>query len=79
MLSTKSLEQSGKRVSALAHRGVDRVLDTSYYLRKKAEQVSDQTVDYVKHDPVKAVLIAAATAAALMAVFSLLSHSRDRR
>jgi hypothetical protein len=33
---------------------------------------------YIKHDPVKSVLIAAATGAALMALISLVSDTRKR-
>jgi ElaB/YqjD/DUF883 family membrane-anchored ribosome-binding protein len=36
-------------------------------------------VQYVRAEPVKAVLIAAATGAALMALVGLMSRSRDRR
>ena len=79
MLSSKSLERSAGRVSALAHRGVDRVRDTSHHLRERAQQASDQTVNYIRDDPVKAILIAAAAAAAVMAVLNLFSHARGRR
>nr|MDP2190402.1 hypothetical protein [Rhodoferax sp.] len=61
-----------------AQRGVDSVRETSQQLRDKAQQASATTVNYVKHEPVKAILIAAATGAALMALISLISHSRGR-
>ena len=56
----------------------DSVRETSQQLRDKAQHASATTVNYVKHEPVKAILIAAATGAALMALISLLSHSRHR-
>lgn len=74
-----SAERAGAQVSALAQRGIDSVCDTSHQLRLKAEHASENTVAYIKHDPVKSVLIAAATGAALMALISLVSHARDRR
>jgi len=47
-------------------------------LRKKADRASDNTVSYIRHEPVKSVLIAAATGAALVALISLLAPSRSR-
>lgn len=42
------------------------------------EHASDTTVNYIREEPVKAVLMAAATGAALMALVSLVARSRDR-
>ncbi len=68
------------RVSAqageLAQRGVDAVRDTSQQLRDKAVRASDGTVNYIRDEPVKAMLIAAATGAALMALIGLMSRNR---
>lgn len=41
-----------------------------------AARATDSTVSYIKDEPVKAMLIAAATGAALAALMSLLSRSR---
>lgn len=60
-----------------ARRGVEAVRDTSAQLRDKAQQASDTTVSYIKDEPVKAMLIAAATGAALMALISLIGRSRN--
>ena len=49
----------------------------SQHLREKAVQASDSTIGYIKDEPVKAMLIAAATGAALMAMLSLLTRRRD--
>ena len=73
------LNRATEQVSALAQRGVDRVRETSLQLRDRALRASDSTVNYVRDEPVKAMLIAAATGAALMALVSLMSGSRDRR
>jgi ElaB/YqjD/DUF883 family membrane-anchored ribosome-binding protein len=53
------------------------VRDSSQQLREKAVQASDQTVAYIKDEPVKSMLIAAATGAALMGLISLMGRSRD--
>ncbi len=67
-------EQAG----ALAQRGVDAVKESSQQLREKAQKASDTTVGYISQDPIKAMLIAAATGAALMALIGLMGRSRDR-
>lgn len=92
MFDNKSLEQVGsladqavqsaglaiKSTQRVANDALDSVRDTSRQLRDTARQASDSTVDYIRDDPVKAILIAAATGAALMALVSLVSHSRER-
>ncbi|MEO6410214.1 MAG: hypothetical protein ABIO45_15880 [Burkholderiaceae bacterium] len=60
-----------------ARRGIAAVKDTTQQLRDKANQATDTTVTYIKDDPIKAMLIAAATGAALMALLSLMGRSRD--
>ena len=72
------LERASAQASAIAHRGMDTVRNTSHQLRVKADHASDTTVAYIKDEPVKAVLIAAATGAVLMALVSLVTRSRDR-
>lgn len=72
------LNRATEQVSELAQLGVDSVREASQQLRDKALRASDNTVNYIKDEPVKALLIAAATGAALMAMVSLMSRSRDR-
>ena len=62
----------------LAQRGMEALRDSSRQVRETAAKASDQTVNYIKDEPLKSVLIAAATGAALMALVSLVSRSRDR-
>jgi len=71
------LNRSSEQLAALAQRGVDAVRDSSQQLKDKALRASDTTVGYIKDEPVKAMLIAAATGAALMALIGLLSRSRN--
>ncbi len=70
------LDRAAEQASALAHRGVDAVRNGSQQLRNTALHATDTTAGYIKNDPIKAVLIAAATGAALMALMSLISRSR---
>lgn len=58
-----------------ARRGMAAVKESTQQLREKAVQATDSTVTYIKDDPIKAMLIAAATGAALMALVSLMGRS----
>lgn len=71
------LNRVAEKAETLARRGVDAVKDSSAQIREKALRVSDSTVGYIKDEPVKSILIAAATGAALMALVSLMTRSRD--
>ena len=58
------------------HRSVDALRDTTTQLRDQAAKVTDATAGRVRDEPLKAVLIAAAVGAALMAVIGLISRAR---
>lgn len=71
------LNRVAEKAETLARRGMGAVKDSSQQLRERATQVSDNTVGYIKDEPVKAILIAAATGAALMALIGMMTRSRD--
>jgi ElaB/YqjD/DUF883 family membrane-anchored ribosome-binding protein len=71
------LNRATEQASALAQRGLDAARNSAQQLRQTALQATDTTAGYIKNDPIKAVLIAAATGAALMALVSLMSRSRS--
>lgn len=71
-----ALNRLSTQAETMARRGVEKVRDTSAQLREKALQASDTTVGYIKDEPVKSMLIAAATGAALMGLIGLMSRSR---
>jgi len=71
----KTLDKLAEQASALAQRGVDAMRDRSQQVREQALRASDNTLNYIKDEPVKAVLIAAVTGAALMALIGLLRKS----
>ena len=60
-----------------ARRGMDAMRESTQQLRERAQRATDTTVAYVKDEPIKSMLIAAATGAVLMGVIALLSRSRD--
>ena len=63
----------------LADRGARAVREGTQKLREETAHAAESTVGYIKDEPVKAVLIAAATGAALMALVMLASRSLGSR
>lgn len=70
-----AINQAAEQVNALAQRGMDSVRNGSRHLVDSAHRVSDTTVSYVREEPVKSMLIAAATGAALMAMITMMTRS----
>jgi len=66
------IERAGEQASALAQRGIETVRERSLQLRDQAVRASDNTVGYIRDEPVKSVLIAAAAGAILVALLGLL-------
>lgn len=79
MFFKKSLEPSGHLVDQIVQSADHALRDTSRQLRDQAQRASDNAVSYIKEEPGKAMLIAAATTAALLVLVSLLRHPRGRR
>ena len=71
------LNRVSSQAEAAARRGMEAVRDTSQQLRDRALRASDSTVGYIKDEPIKSMLIAAATGALLMGLISLMTRSRD--
>lgn len=65
-----------ERAEALARRSADAVRDGTQQVREKAVMASDRTIAYIKDEPVKAVLIAAAAGAAMVVLANMISRSR---
>jgi ElaB/YqjD/DUF883 family membrane-anchored ribosome-binding protein len=72
------LSRGSEQIGALTQRSVNAVRDGTQQVRDTALRASDTTVDYVRHEPVKAMLIAAATGAALMALVGLLTRAHAK-
>lgn len=69
-----ALNRLATEAERLARRGVDAVREGSQQLRDQTLRTADSTVGYIKDEPVKAVLIAAAVGAALMALVAMVSR-----
>lgn len=74
--ATPALLRVAEQAGALLERSADAVRDGSKQLRDGALRASDRTVDYIRDEPLKSVLIAAAGGAALMALAQLVSRQR---
>lgn len=72
--TSHAIDQAGD----LTKRGVQAVREGGQQLREKAQSMGETTVDYIQQEPVKAMLIAAATGAALMAMLNLINRSGHR-
>ncbi len=68
---------SAEKALGATHRGIEAVRESSKQWLSRAQHASDSTTDFIKQEPVKAVLIAAATGAALMGLIALLARQRD--
>ena len=67
------------QAEALSRKTVDAVREGSKRARLQATNAANSTVSYIKEEPVKSVLIAAAAGAALFAIAKLVSsRNRDR-
>lgn len=64
--------------SAVQHR-LQSLREGTHHLRERAVHVGENTTDYIRHEPVKAVLIAAAAGAVLVALLSLFGRSHHHR
>jgi ElaB/YqjD/DUF883 family membrane-anchored ribosome-binding protein len=70
--------QASQMASSYAKRGADALRDGSHQLQERAQQAADTTTSYIKDEPVKAMLVAAATGAVLMGLIGLMSRWGQR-
>ncbi|MFT3849797.1 MAG: hypothetical protein QM739_14325 [Propionivibrio sp.] len=63
----------------LARSGMERALNACHAAKGRIDNAGERTVSYVRQEPMKSVLIAAASGAALVGVLSLWARSRVAR
>ena len=73
------LARAADQASGLAHRGVEGAREASRQLQVRAEALSDSTAHYIQEQPLRSLLIAAATGAVAAVVISLLRSPRSHR
>jgi ElaB/YqjD/DUF883 family membrane-anchored ribosome-binding protein len=75
---THQAAQAADHVNALAHAGLDSMRDASRRMLNGAQHASESTTRYIKEEPLKSILIAAATGAALMALLNVMCRPGTR-
>ncbi len=68
------IEQLGERAETLTRHGIDAARQRAARLREAAHHTQDRTVGYIRAEPVKSVLIAAALGAVLVGVWRMASQ-----
>ncbi|MES2886871.1 MAG: hypothetical protein V4739_02565 [Pseudomonadota bacterium] len=71
-----AVSRTAAQVEEIARRGVERARELRGDMSQKVERATDQTVGYIKDEPVKAILIAAGVGAALALIIGSLSRSK---
>jgi ElaB/YqjD/DUF883 family membrane-anchored ribosome-binding protein len=71
-----AISRATAQVEDFARRGLQRARDAGSNVREQASRASDSTVGYIRDEPVKAVLIAAAAGAVLTVLAGALVRSR---
>ena len=74
----RAASQAVDSMGRVLDQGAERMREASHQMSDTAKRASEGTANYIRHDPVKSVLIAAATGAALMALVSLLTRPHNR-
>lgn len=70
----KTVEELNAEAAELMQRSSQTLHEQAAHLRTQAKEAREKTLDYIQHEPVKAVLIAAATGAAMMLLTNWLSQ-----
>lgn len=74
-----AFSRAAAQVEEITRRGLDRAKEASMGVRDQVYKAGDRTVGYIKDEPVKSVLIAAATGAAVALLVGWAMRSRSNR
>ena len=74
-----AFSRAAAQVEDLTRRSVERARETGTEVRDQVARASDRTVGYIKDEPVKSVLVAAATGAAVALLVGWAMRSRSAR
>jgi len=72
-----AFSRAAARADEMTRRGIERARQTGSDVRERVGYAGDRSVAYIKDEPVKSILMAAAAGAALAALIGLLSRSRE--
>lgn len=68
--------KAAEQADALLHRGTEAIRHTTDQLRDQAAHSNELMLNYIKKEPVKSVLVAAAAGALIMTLVSLAGRGR---
>lgn len=71
-----TLSRVAAQIDDLTRRGMERAQTATETARDQASRAGDRTVGYIRDEPVKSVLIAAAAGAAIAALIGMVSRTR---
>jgi ElaB/YqjD/DUF883 family membrane-anchored ribosome-binding protein len=74
---SQAASQAASHAEELTRRGIERARAATLAAREQCARAGDQAVGYIKDEPVKAVLMAAAAGAATALLLAWLSRSRS--
>lgn len=74
-----ALSRVATQAEDLTNRGVERAREASLVARERALRMGDQTMAYIRDEPVKAVLVAAAAGALTAMLLGYMNRSRMTR
>ena len=74
--SPGALRRAAEQLDELTRRGVEAARHAKLTVQDQALRASDRTVGYIKDEPVRSMLVAAAVGAAAVLLVSLLTRSR---
>ena len=72
-----SMQDTDAQPTKLYDRAAEATRDTAMQVREQALRASDRTVGYIRDEPVKAVLIALAAGAGIMALARYAARGRE--
>lgn len=74
-----ALSRAAAQVEDLTRRGMDRAREAGVQVKTQVSRAGERSVDYIREEPVKSVLVAAAAGAAIAALVSWSMRSRAAR
>jgi ElaB/YqjD/DUF883 family membrane-anchored ribosome-binding protein len=72
-----SIKKAGDQVQGIWNQGMDVASSAKRHVRDTAMQASDSLANFTRENPLKTIVIAAASGALLLALFNTLARSRD--
>lgn len=69
------IDRLAERAEDLARRSIGTIRDSSKQMADRAQIATNNSIEYIREEPVKAVVLSAVLGAGLMAIFAMLARS----